>query len=67
MNQVLKKLRWKTRKQRDFVKNLKFNIQYKILSKFDVDVIEEYCTDNEILRDYYNEEPDHDDYYHDRD
>jgi hypothetical protein len=66
MNQVLKKLRWKTRKQRDFVKNLKFNIQYKIISKFNVDVIEEYCIDNEILRDYYNEEPDHD-YYHDRD
>jgi len=39
-------------------------ILYNIISP---DMIHEYCEDTELMVDYYNEEPDYEDYRHDYD
>ncbi len=42
-------------------------IKYWLLDFIGDDFIEEYCIDTDLLHDYYNEEPDYEDYRSDRD
>lgn len=52
-------------------KNLSYSLQYwlikKIFKVLNIDILEDYCIDIELLYDYYNEEPDYEDYRNDLD
>lgn len=56
------KLKWKIKRI-----DLKYSITYFILSKLNQDTISKYSIDNDLCTDYYNEEPDNEDYRNDRD
>ena len=45
-----------------------YKLKISLLKKFisDDDLIE-YCIDTDLMTDYYNEAPEYEDYYHDRD
>ena len=47
--------------------NMIDRIKYWIIDLIGDDVIQEYCIDTELLHDYYNEEPDREDYRNDLD
>jgi len=61
-------LQWEKRlKAKLRQKPLRFRLEYYLLRFFKSDALEEYCIDNDILHDYYNEEPEHEDRWMDLD
>lgn len=62
MNYRLYKLIWKIKRI-----NVKYTLTYWLLSKLNQDTITDYSIDNELCHDYYNEEPEHEDYRMDLD
>ena len=61
---------YKTKKYKYSLKynTLIYKLKISLLKKFisDDDLIE-YCIDTDLMTDYYNEAPEYEDYYHDRD
>lgn len=55
------------RKLRDYFSKHNELMQLWILKHINNEILIEYNIDNDIMTDFYNEEPERDDYYHDRD
>lgn len=52
-------------KRKQLRNHIKAQFYYKLLCLIPDDDIQEYCIDTDLLTDYYNEEPDYEDYRHD--
>lgn len=68
MNKLKLRLIWKHNKLKTNYHTKIYKIKCWILKNIiGNDDIEEYCIDLDLLHDYYNEEPDHEDFWQDRD
>lgn len=61
-------LQWKERLQKRLNKMSKlYQLEYFICGLLKTNALENYCKDNDLLSDYYNEEPEHEDRWMDLD